>query len=131
MNNLITQKLRRSRVPLVLQYEMVECGAASLSMILRYFKKYISLSELRYQCGVSRDGSNMLNIKKAAMHYGLNVKAKKANAEEIVQGKIQFPCLAWWNYNHFLVFFCHIPVIFLLYLFSHCHRNSMDCVDLV
>ena len=104
MNNLITQKLRMSRVPLVLQYEMVECGAASLSMILRYFKKYISLSELRYQCGVSRDGSNMLNIKKAAMHYGLNVKAKKPNAEEIVQGKIQFPCLAWWNYNHFLVF---------------------------
>ncbi|KZR86014.1 Lactococcin-G-processing and transport ATP-binding protein LagD [Synechococcus sp. MIT S9509] len=104
MNNMIINKFRRSRVPLVLQYEMVECGAASLSMILRYFRKYVSLSELRYQCGVSRDGSNMLNIKKAAMHYGLEVKAQKPTVKDIIEGKIQFPCLAWWNYNHFLVF---------------------------
>jgi ATP-binding cassette subfamily B protein len=104
MINTLVKKLRRTHVPLVLQYEMVECGAASLSMILRHFGKYLPLSELRYQCGVSRDGSNMLNIKKAAIHYGLDVKAQKPKAEDIVDGKIDFPCLAWWNYNHFLIF---------------------------
>ncbi|WP_114992287.1 peptidase domain-containing ABC transporter [Synechococcus sp. UW179A] len=104
MINFIINRLKRTHVPLVLQYEMVECGAASLSMIMRYFRKYVSLSELRYQCGVSRDGSNMLNIKKAAMHYGLEVKAQRPTAKDILEGKIQFPCLAWWNYNHFLVF---------------------------
>ena len=83
---------------------MVECGAASLSMILQYFGKYLPLSDLRYQCGVSRDGSNMLNIKKAALHYGLSVKVGKQKPNEILDGKVDFPCLAWWNYNHFVVF---------------------------
>ena len=94
----------RRKVPLVLQYEMVECGAASLSMILQYFGKYLPLSDLRYQCGVSRDGSNMLNLKKAAIHYGLNVKVGKQRPREILDGKVDFPCIAWWNYNHFVVF---------------------------
>ena len=94
----------RRKVPLVLQYEMVECGAASLSMILQYFGKYLPLSDLRYQCGVSRDGSNMLNLKKAALHYGLSVKVGKQKPREILDGKVDFPCLAWWNYNHFVVF---------------------------
>ena len=92
------------KVPLVLQYEMVECGAASLSMILQYFGKYLPLSDLRYQCGVSRDGSNMLNIKKAAIHYGLKVKVGKPKPRELLQKKVDFPCIAWWNYNHFVVF---------------------------
>lgn len=91
------------KVPLVLQYEMVECGAASLSMILRSMGKYLPLSELRYQCGVSRDGSNLLNIKKAAMHYGLDVKAAKPTPDDICNCRISFPCIAWWNFNHFLV----------------------------
>lgn len=100
----VVRSLFRKKVPLVLQYEMVECGAASLSMILQYFGKYLSLSELRYQCGVSRDGSNMLNIKKAALHYGLNVRVGKQKPKEILKGNASFPCLAWWNYNHFVVF---------------------------
>lgn len=91
-------------VPLVLQYEMVECGAASLSMILRTYGKYLPLSELRYQCGVSRDGSNLLNIKKAAIHYGLDAKGAKPSVDEILNGEVSLPCIAWWNYNHFLVF---------------------------
>ena len=103
MKYLIPGFLRR-KVPLVLQYEMVECGAASLSMILQYFGKYLPLSDLRYQCGVSRDGSNMLNLKKAAIHYGLSVKVGKQKPREILDGKVDFPCLAWWNYNHFVVF---------------------------
>ena len=84
MKSLIPGFLRR-KVPLVLQYEMVECGAASLSMILQYFGKYLPLSDLRYQCGVSRDGSNMLNLKKAALHYGLSVKVGKPKPKEIVE----------------------------------------------
>ena len=97
-------RLFKRKVPLVLQYEMAECGAASLSMILQYFGKYLSLSEIRYQCGVSRDGSNMLNIKRAAINYGLEVTAAKPDLSQLLTGRISFPCIAWWNYNHFLVF---------------------------
>lgn len=97
--------LNRKRVPLVLQYEMVECGAASLSMILRYYGKYLSMNQLRYDCGVSRDGSNLLNIKRAAMSYGLDSFHAKPTSDNLLAEdcEIVYPCIAWWNYNHFVV----------------------------
>ena len=61
-------QLRTKKVPLVLQYEMVECGAASLSMILRFYGRYLPLHILRDACGVSRDGSNLLDIKNAGAY---------------------------------------------------------------
>ena len=92
------------RVPLVLQYEAVECGAASLSMLMRHFGLFKPLGEIRTACGVSRDGSNMLNIKNAAIGYGFDVGAKRATTEDIATGKVPIPCILFWNYNHFVVF---------------------------
>lgn len=43
------------KVPVILQMEALECGAASLAMILAYYKKYIPLEQLRSDCNVSRD----------------------------------------------------------------------------
>lgn len=91
------------RVPLVLQFEMVECGAASLSMILKYYGLYIGLPELRVACGISRDGSNMLSIKQAAINYNLDVRAYKAESQQLISIIRESPGIIWWNHNHFLV----------------------------
>ena len=91
------------KVQIILQYELVECGAASLSMILRYYGLYLPLSDLRLACGVSRDGSNLLSIKKAAISYGLDVVAKRYSIEQFMNGEASLPCITWWNFNHFLV----------------------------
>ena len=85
----------------MLQMEKVECGAASLGMILGYFGKYVPLTELRRTCGVSRDGSKATHIAAAAREYGLEVHPRRATREALAG--FDMPCILWWNYNHFVV----------------------------
>ena len=44
-----------AKVPVIMQMEALECGAASLTMILAYYGKWIPLEQVRADCGVSRD----------------------------------------------------------------------------
>ena len=40
------------KVPVIIQMEALECGAASLAMILAYYGKWIPLTQVRQDCGV-------------------------------------------------------------------------------
>lgn len=91
-----------AKVPVIMQMEALECGAASLAMILAYYEKWIPLEQVRFDCGVSRDGSNARNILRAARSYGLTAKGYRYEPEDLKKdGK--FPCIIHWNFNHFVV----------------------------
>ena len=91
-----------AKVPVIMQLEALECGAASLAMVMAYYGKWIPLEQVRSDCGVSRDGSNAKNIYKAAESYGFKVKAFRHSPESIRE-KGKFPCIIHWNFNHFVV----------------------------
>ena len=91
-----------AKVPVVMQMEALECGAASLTMILAYFGKWIPLEQIREDCGVSRDGSNAKNILVAARSYGLGAKAYRYDPDRLKEVG-RFPMIVHWEFNHFIV----------------------------
>ena len=94
-------KNKVKNVPVVVQMETVECGAACLSMILAYHGKWLSLEQLRTDCGISRDGSNARNLVLAARLYGLDAHGYRADISHL-EGMT--PAIIHWNHNHFVVF---------------------------
>ncbi len=91
-----------AKVPVVMQMEALECGAASLDMILAYYGKYLPLEQVRSDCGVSRDGSSAKNIVRAAKNYGMKTRALIIDAKGLKK-EGTFPCIIHWNFNHFVV----------------------------
>ena len=86
---------------MVMQMEAVECGAASLTMIMAHYGKWLPLEQVRAACGVSRDGSSAKSILRAARNYGLEAKGYRTSPEGL-EGKQ--PAIIHWNFEHFVVF---------------------------
>lgn len=85
-----------------MQMKNVECGAASPCMILAYYGRWITLEQARLDCGVSRDGSKMINILKAARRYGLKAGGKSISVN-VHKENGTFPCVVFWQFGHCIV----------------------------
>lgn len=92
---------KRVRTTTVLQMEELECGAASLAMILAYYGTFIPLEQLRAECGVTRDGSKASKILLAAKKFGLDGKGFRRRFGQLPQTK--FPAIIFWDMSHFVV----------------------------
>ena len=95
------KNIKRIRTPRVYQVEASECGAACLSIIMQYYHCYVPMEELRYQCGVSRDGSNAADLIRAAGVFGLKGSGYSKSLKDMRNFPV--PCILHWNFNHFVV----------------------------
>ena len=86
---------------MVMQMEALECGAATLAMVLAYYGKWLPLEQVREACGVSRDGSSAHSLLKAARAYGMEANGYRVSVEALEGMQ---PAILHWNFNHFVVF---------------------------
>lgn len=91
-----------AKVPVIMQLEELECGAACLCMVLGYYHKWIPIEEVRNTCGVSRDGVSAGNILRAARFYGLNASGYRCPVSTLMKN-VTFPCIAFVHGCHFIV----------------------------
>ena len=97
-----TRPTKPAKVPVIMQMEALECGAASLAMVLAHFGKWVPIEKVRSDCGVSRDGTTAAQIYRSAQSYGLNVRANRYSVEQLRE-KCAFPAIIHWDFNHFVV----------------------------
>ncbi|MDO5327550.1 MAG: NHLP family bacteriocin export ABC transporter peptidase/permease/ATPase subunit [Clostridia bacterium] len=90
------------KVPVIMQMEALECGAASLTMIMHFYHKFIPLEQARVDCGVSTNGSSAKNIMVAARSYGMKANAWRVEPEDLLD-EGPFPAIIHWGFNHFVV----------------------------
>lgn len=82
--------------------EALECGAASLAMVMAHYGKWVPLPEVRSSMGVSRDGVTVKSILACARSYGLEAKAFRYYPASLRE-KVELPCVAFWDDCHFVV----------------------------
>lgn len=95
------KKFQRPRVPEIAQMSAVECGLASLAMVLSYHGRQTNIAELRAQSGLGRDGLSALSIVKIARNFNMRVRALSLQQSDL--RNVPLPAIVHWEFNHFLV----------------------------
>src|SRR5262245_24271494 len=94
---------RARRYPALLQLSETDCAAACLSMILRYYRKHVSINRLRDLANVSREGASMYTIAEAAETLGFQTRGIRASYEHLE--KVELPAIAHWEGFHYTVLY--------------------------
>lgn len=83
--------------------EATECGAVSLKLLLAYYGKFVTIDELRYTCGITRDGASCKKLIDAAEKYGVTLTFTNWDRDALIS-QYSGPIIIWWDFNHFLIF---------------------------
>lgn len=92
---------RPFRTPLLMQLEATDCGAACLGIVLAHHGRWISLEQLREECHVGRDGSNLSDIAQAARAHGMRATGRTMELRHVA--RLPCPTILFWGFNHFVV----------------------------
>jgi ABC-type bacteriocin/lantibiotic exporter with double-glycine peptidase domain len=89
------------RIPFIQQLTAMECGAASLTMVLHYYGKHVTLDQVRDVLGPGRDGVTALGIINAAEHFGLRGRGVRVDLDELEY--LDPGTILHWRFSHFVV----------------------------
>ena len=92
-----------AKFPHYKQYDHKDCGPTCLKIIAKYYKKTISLQQLRSLSETTRLGSNLMNLSDAAEKLGFKSLGVKISLERLLEAPL--PCILHWNKNHYVVLY--------------------------
>ncbi len=91
----------KSRLPVILQTEVAECGLASLAMVANYYGHKIDMNTLRRNYPVSLKGATLKGVMQTADQLELATRALRVELDSLVQ--VKAPAILHWDLNHFVV----------------------------
>ncbi|MBE6049155.1 MAG: peptidase domain-containing ABC transporter [Clostridium sp.] len=89
------------KVPFVKARQITECGLACVNMILRYYKSYETMEDLRKYLEIGRDGSSIRQLKELLISLHFESKVYRAGVNRLKDFKE--PIIIYWENNHFVV----------------------------
>lgn len=90
------------KYPFYHQLDSMDCGAACLQMISKYYGRYIDLQEIKEKCLLSKNGVSITNLIVAAENLGFRPTGIQTDFNKLAENS-PFPCILHWNSDHFVV----------------------------
>jgi HlyB family type I secretion system ABC transporter len=94
---------RIRKIDHVQQIDEMDCGAASLGMVCRYFGRKVSLARIRQLCFTATDGTSLKALVRSATELGLAARALKVSLRNLPM--MPLPAIVHWEGNHWIVLF--------------------------
>jgi ATP-binding cassette, subfamily B, bacterial CvaB/MchF/RaxB len=91
----------RPATPVILQNEAAECALACLTMVAASHGLRTDLTTLRQRFNLSLKGATMADLAAMARSLKLQVRAVRAEPEQLDQ--LPLPAILHWDFNHFVV----------------------------
>lgn len=88
-------------VKLITSKADMDCGPASLAMLLDYYGTEVPLDDLIEECHVRIGGCTGKDLLQVGRAHGLDMTSWKMDADELIRQ--DRPGIVWWTYDHWLV----------------------------
>ena len=92
---------RRRRFPFVRQVDEMDCGAACIAMLCRFFGHDVSMASIRSAVGTDVSGTTLQGLVRGGEQVGLSMRAIKSSADRL--GALPLPAILHWEGNHWLI----------------------------
>lgn len=90
-----------TKLPMIYQSEVAECGLACLAMICGYHSYRVDLRALRVRFPSTLQGATLRQLLEVATRLGLRSRAIKVEVEDLT--RVRTPAILHWDLNHYVV----------------------------
>lgn len=92
---------RKKKFPALLQHNEMDCGAACLAMILRFYGKNVGINRLRNLVNVTQEGATLQSVADGAEALGFHARGIRTDMANLAL--VPTPAIAHWEGYHYIV----------------------------